>query len=721
MADVKDPLGIWNDGEEVYDKKGKLSTSRLRESETTSTNLNIKVENLKKSLNSSMKSGSQRLAAVKELSAAIKELNAYEKSKQKRDLQKDSATSLQKEVAARLAFIQEQVGSRKGKQKNDLDAFLKDSNLVGQLSKLLSLSSSKQVDFDKIQDTFETLNKLSLPKFVDVGFKTLSKTVSRDQDTRRTGRETIATQNAAIKSLLQSGVSSVGRASGRLGMGILDRIGTQKLNAGSIVRGIGTTYKAGKSTVSGVKSASASLVNTYKKVDEFIKERSSAKEDMKETNGLIKKHVSNQSFFNRKALSSLGKIASKSNSSGLSAMLGTAVSAISTFFGPGGMLKTIASVLGPMGATLALLGKVVGGAGLVGLSGYLGFKAGEYLNDKFGLSDKLVKFAEFVRDKAIPGIKDTAVSAGKAVSSGYNSAVQLTSQGIEAAVNKGSDIKAGAISLKDTGVEALASAASKSSTVQQVSKAVSSGASLPQIAQAGASGMSTDLGSVASAAGSGLMSVGSKISDVLGKYITTSSGVDVNGLHPSLQQNVSNMAKDYFDQTGKKLAITSGHRSNEKQAELYRTMPKGMAAPPGSSLHNFGLAVDIDKAQANELASLGLLDKYGLSRPLLNAKKPEAWHVQPKGMSLAAAKAGIYSGEAPVNQATSVASNVGGLESAPAVGGAGQSVGGGSMSSGAGMPDGKSTVTSNSKASIADIPLVDPSDGFLNAMNVGIV
>jgi hypothetical protein len=106
------------------------------------------------------------------------------------------------------------------------------------------------------------------------------------------------------------------------------------------------------------------------------------------------------------------------------------------------------------------------------------------------------------------------------------------------------------------------------------------------------------------------------------------------------------MAKEYHEATGKQLTLTSGKRSEEQQERLYRTMPPGMAAPPGRSLHNYGLAVDMDKSQANELANLGLLQKYGFNRPV----KGEPHHVQPVGMTLAAARAGIYSADSPVHQ-----------------------------------------------------------------------
>lgn len=80
--------------------------------------------------------------------------------------------------------------------------------------------------------------------------------------------------------------------------------------------------------------------------------------------------------------------------------------------------------------------------------------------------------------------------------------------------------------------------------------------------------------------------------------------------------------------------VNSANRSIAKQKELYDAYirdPKRnpMAAKPGSSRHNYGVAIDINSANANALASAGLLSKYGFTRPLLNhPKKPEPWHLE---------------------------------------------------------------------------------------------
>lgn len=89
------------------------------------------------------------------------------------------------------------------------------------------------------------------------------------------------------------------------------------------------------------------------------------------------------------------------------------------------------------------------------------------------------------------------------------------------------------------------------------------------------------------------------------------------------------MAGEYYEKTGKQIKIDDAWRSYEAQAEAYRKKPQ-LAAPPGHSLHEQGRAMDINSNQANELASMGLLEKYGFHRPMLGkgGGKDEPWHIQ---------------------------------------------------------------------------------------------
>lgn len=76
------------------------------------------------------------------------------------------------------------------------------------------------------------------------------------------------------------------------------------------------------------------------------------------------------------------------------------------------------------------------------------------------------------------------------------------------------------------------------------------------------------------------------------------------------------------------ISITSGKRSRDEQAQLYEAYKNGtgnLAAPPGSSNHETGLAADIggDKGCAHAHAAA-----YGLHFPV----DGEDWHIEPVGL-----------------------------------------------------------------------------------------
>lgn len=111
------------------------------------------------------------------------------------------------------------------------------------------------------------------------------------------------------------------------------------------------------------------------------------------------------------------------------------------------------------------------------------------------------------------------------------------------------------------------------------------------------------------------------------QYLDLAAGVDINNLHPEVLKNLKGMVEEYGTLTGKKVPITSGHRDRKKQEILYNKDPK-KAAPPGQSLHEYGLAFDMSSDIANELDKLGLMRKYGFTRPVGG----EPWHVEPSGI-----------------------------------------------------------------------------------------
>ncbi len=89
----------------------------------------------------------------------------------------------------------------------------------------------------------------------------------------------------------------------------------------------------------------------------------------------------------------------------------------------------------------------------------------------------------------------------------------------------------------------------------------------------------------------------------------------LNGLHPGLIPWAKWLLEvgRYYDS---RLVVTSGFRDMSKQAELYQKYLAGEslipAAPPGRSLHNYGLAFDMARLGINPLEDqlliwLGLL------------------------------------------------------------------------------------------------------------------
>ena len=112
-------------------------------------------------------------------------------------------------------------------------------------------------------------------------------------------------------------------------------------------------------------------------------------------------------------------------------------------------------------------------------------------------------------------------------------------------------------------------------------------------------------------------------------FIVLGKGVNLQGLQASVHNNLLSMAAEYGKLTGKKIQVNDAKRSTEEQARLYRTMP-GKAARPGSSMHEHGLAFDINSENANELEKLGLMRKYGFTRPVGG----ELWHVEPAGVQI---------------------------------------------------------------------------------------
>lgn len=104
-------------------------------------------------------------------------------------------------------------------------------------------------------------------------------------------------------------------------------------------------------------------------------------------------------------------------------------------------------------------------------------------------------------------------------------------------------------------------------------------------------------------------------------------GVNIDSMNPAMKKQFLGMIEEYGELTGKKVIITSGTRTSAQQAALRKKYPN-KAAKPGRSLHEFGLAVDVNTPDVNALDKLGLMRKYGFTRPVGG----ETWHVEPIGI-----------------------------------------------------------------------------------------
>jgi uncharacterized protein YukE len=113
--------------------------------------------------------------------------------------------------------------------------------------------------------------------------------------------------------------------------------------------------------------------------------------------------------------------------------------------------------------------------------------------------------------------------------------------------------------------------------------------------------------------------------DTAGKSIAEIVDTVVKGIHPTLKSRYEAWNKEM----GGKFRIGSSYRSMAQQAALYRDWLAGVpgqaqAAPPGKSMHNFGLAIDLVPSRTTS-AERAAGAKYGLRWPM----GFEPWHVEP--------------------------------------------------------------------------------------------
>jgi len=115
---------------------------------------------------------------------------------------------------------------------------------------------------------------------------------------------------------------------------------------------------------------------------------------------------------------------------------------------------------------------------------------------------------------------------------------------------------------------------------------------------------------------------GANVDDLLEFGGDSGSRENFLALDPKVREAVILAAQEYQQLTGEKLRINSAMRSREDQERLYndyiRRGRTGMpVAPPGSSAHESGLAVDIQQGKTDRRA-VDILNKYGLLQTVAN-------------------------------------------------------------------------------------------------------
>ena len=102
---------------------------------------------------------------------------------------------------------------------------------------------------------------------------------------------------------------------------------------------------------------------------------------------------------------------------------------------------------------------------------------------------------------------------------------------------------------------------------------------------------------------------------------------DTKGLNEGVKENLLGLGQEYFKTYGTRLQINSAYRSFEEQAALKKASPN-KAASAGYSMHNYGLAIDLNSSDLNKAEKSGMLKKYNFHRPV----KGEPWHMEPTGI-----------------------------------------------------------------------------------------
>lgn len=123
--------------------------------------------------------------------------------------------------------------------------------------------------------------------------------------------------------------------------------------------------------------------------------------------------------------------------------------------------------------------------------------------------------------------------------------------------------------------------------------------------------------------------VGELYAEGLKHVVKNHNRVNMEGLHPTFKKYFYTMVGDWvLNHGGTKVYVESAFRTRAQQQRLWdnckKTPKTRWVARPGTSRHESGFAIDIDRRSAGSLEGKGLMRKYGFHRPLSN----EPWHVE---------------------------------------------------------------------------------------------
>lgn len=696
-----------------------------------------------------------RVTLSRELAEKRKQLKTLELDAKRTAKDFQSQKNMQVEILYKLSGIRSQMARKdlgpdvlktliaSEKRLEDLYKASKNTKSVEALQELLKSVKETQASLEALpDDVADALNEND---------EIMQKVLDRQDEARKYLKEQKESFKKFRSDLKDKFIS--------LGMDIADRLGVGKLNLGNVLRGIGAVWRAGswgvKAAKSGLKTIQA--LNLVRKSPDALAERERSHMNEKPPSETIaekfSQYVADTRVFHRR---SLQLMKGKNTQSG-KLLIGPLLDKLKNFlsFLPGFLARKLpipvptgaaASIAGALAAAKNALvaaaptiGAAMVPAVIAGALAYMGKKekdrieanpnAPEFKDNPYAMTlrheaKSLRQAGAMNQRKALktlpPGVAMQYLEAGIQENGTYldgYSKSQLLAMAAGKAVDLSPEQNA------DWGSESRRTPVSQLVDGPKAAVATANAVPLPNnldlmdIPEM----VPPPVTSMAKKPTEGPGRMGSagpssaRVRDNLGSLFVATGGVKLDQLNPKMQRNMVAMAQEYYEKTGKRLQINDAFRTYQDQEEMYRKKPKGQAAPPGRSIHEYGLAFDTQSDQGDELSRLGLLSKYGFSRPV----KGERWHIQPKGVDLAVAKSGIYSGDAPVNSGVAVpqavaVSETEGRMPMPKVSSPQQT-------SKAAQAKPNSVVQPSTRLGIADIPTFDMSAGSLMAMNLGVV